>query len=286
MRVLITVPPIPDRLHHLVPLAWALRTAGHEVRVAGAPKFAETINLTGLVAVADDPVEHAELWRPDLVVWDEGAPVGAAVAGAAGATSVRVVGLLTPCAPGEADLTLDTRPPSLSEPGHLPMRYVPYAGPVVVPMWLRRNPRRQRVLVTGGAVGLLGGIGEIAAEVVCAAAEVPPDVDLPATVRLVEDLPLTAVVPTCAAVVHDGAALPVAAALAAGLPQTGMPTDLFLRVVDQGAGVLVGPEWLTRVLTDPTPRLHAERLRAELAAMPSPHALVPTLANAAHLTRT
>src|SRR5438128_1660008 len=95
MRVLMTVPPVPDRLHHLVPLAWALRTAGHEVRVAGPPGFTATINMTGLVAVADDPTEHARLWRPDVVVRDAGAPEGAAVARAVDARSVRVTGLLT-----------------------------------------------------------------------------------------------------------------------------------------------------------------------------------------------
>jgi glycosyltransferase (activator-dependent family) len=35
----------------LVPIAWALRTAGHEVRVAAAPELTDTITQTGLTAV-------------------------------------------------------------------------------------------------------------------------------------------------------------------------------------------------------------------------------------------
>ncbi|HEX6352606.1 nucleotide disphospho-sugar-binding domain-containing protein [Actinophytocola sp.] len=293
MRVLMTVPAVPERLHHLVPLAWALRTAGHLVRVAGPPEFTETINLTGLVAVADDLVDHADLWRPDLVVWDDGAPDGALAARAVAATSVRVVGLPGGTSAAEADLTLDSRPPSLRDPedaGHRSMRFVPYAGPAVVPVWLRRKPRRRRVCVTAGAAALVAGFGGVDAEVVCAADQVPPDVGVPGNVRLVEELPVTAVLPTCSAVVHDGMAHPVAAALAHGLPQLGPATDVFRRVVDQGAGLMADPEslgtQLTRLLTDPEPRGHAERLRGELDAMPSPHDLVPELARLATATRT
>lgn len=51
VRVLFVV--IPDRvqLYTVVPLAWALRTAGHDVTLAGRPSFAATIAETGLPAV-------------------------------------------------------------------------------------------------------------------------------------------------------------------------------------------------------------------------------------------
>ena len=52
VRVMMTVPSAEARLHHLVPLGWALRTAGHEVLVAGRPTVTETITWTGLAAVA------------------------------------------------------------------------------------------------------------------------------------------------------------------------------------------------------------------------------------------
>jgi glycosyltransferase (activator-dependent family) len=61
MRVLITVIPERTTFLHTVPLAWALRTAGHEVLVASAPSFAGTITQAGLTAV---PVgRDASLWR-------------------------------------------------------------------------------------------------------------------------------------------------------------------------------------------------------------------------------
>ncbi|WP_062346012.1 activator-dependent family glycosyltransferase [Herbidospora yilanensis] len=61
MRVLITT--YPERTHFLlmVPLAWALRTAGHEVRVAVQPKFADVVTQAGLTAV---PVGgDRDLWQ-------------------------------------------------------------------------------------------------------------------------------------------------------------------------------------------------------------------------------
>jgi glycosyltransferase (activator-dependent family) len=52
----------PEKAHFLpmVPLAWALRTAGHEVRVACQPKFAPVVTQAGLTAV---PVgRDGDLW--------------------------------------------------------------------------------------------------------------------------------------------------------------------------------------------------------------------------------
>ncbi len=60
MRVLMVVNPEKSIFLYLVPLAWALRTAGHEVRVASQPRFARVITQAGLTAV---PVGHDEdLW--------------------------------------------------------------------------------------------------------------------------------------------------------------------------------------------------------------------------------
>jgi glycosyltransferase (activator-dependent family) len=44
----------------MVPLAWALRSAGHEVRVASEPGFLNTITQTGLTAVAVGPDQGLE----------------------------------------------------------------------------------------------------------------------------------------------------------------------------------------------------------------------------------
>lgn len=51
MKVLFTTLPAPTHFYPLVPLAWALRTAGHEVRVASGPDLVPTITGCGLTAV-------------------------------------------------------------------------------------------------------------------------------------------------------------------------------------------------------------------------------------------
>ncbi|MFI6457884.1 activator-dependent family glycosyltransferase [Streptosporangium amethystogenes] len=61
MRILFTT--YPERTHFLLlaPLAWALRTAGHEVRVAVQPKFAHVVTQAGLTAV---PIgTDRDLWQ-------------------------------------------------------------------------------------------------------------------------------------------------------------------------------------------------------------------------------
>ncbi|QFQ99415.1 activator-dependent family glycosyltransferase [Streptomyces phaeolivaceus] len=61
MRVLFAANPHKSIFQYMVPLAWALRTAGHEVRFASQPAFAKTITQAGLTAV---PVgrDHEKLW--------------------------------------------------------------------------------------------------------------------------------------------------------------------------------------------------------------------------------
>ncbi|MFF4616614.1 activator-dependent family glycosyltransferase [Nonomuraea jabiensis] len=51
MRVLFATYPAKTHFHAMVPLAWALRGAGHEVTVAAQPGFAAEINQAGLTAV-------------------------------------------------------------------------------------------------------------------------------------------------------------------------------------------------------------------------------------------
>ncbi|WP_188193681.1 activator-dependent family glycosyltransferase [Nonomuraea sp. SYSU D8015] len=51
MRVLIATYSDTSHLLGMVPLGWALRTAGHEVRVASQPKLTTAIESTGLTAV-------------------------------------------------------------------------------------------------------------------------------------------------------------------------------------------------------------------------------------------
>jgi glycosyltransferase (activator-dependent family) len=152
MRVLIAVAPMTAHLYPSVPLAWALQSAGHEVRVASNTELAGHITGAGLTAVrlGDDPasgppdvseeyldrfsealafepgsafarlwqstrsylvrncaryhpdaegrqpladnlVEFARNWRPDLVIWDQASPVGSVAARASGAASARLM---------------------------------------------------------------------------------------------------------------------------------------------------------------------------------------------------
>ncbi|WDZ83471.1 activator-dependent family glycosyltransferase [Micromonospora cathayae] len=52
MRILFVTNPFRSHLYMQVPLAWALRTAGHEVYVAGPPDVADDIVRTGLAGIA------------------------------------------------------------------------------------------------------------------------------------------------------------------------------------------------------------------------------------------
>ncbi|MFE5796138.1 activator-dependent family glycosyltransferase [Streptomyces sp. NPDC056503] len=63
MRVLFTVYAAKTHFYNMVPIAWALRAAGHDVRVASQPQLAEAIGRTGLPAVAvgdEDGLEGRE----------------------------------------------------------------------------------------------------------------------------------------------------------------------------------------------------------------------------------
>jgi glycosyltransferase (activator-dependent family) len=61
VKVLLTTYPEKTHFLAMAPLAWALRTAGHEVRVASAPKFNDVVTEAGLTAV---PVgSNRDLWQ-------------------------------------------------------------------------------------------------------------------------------------------------------------------------------------------------------------------------------
>ncbi|WMI56123.1 activator-dependent family glycosyltransferase [Streptomyces rochei] len=51
MRVLVTTLALDSHFYNTVPIAWALRSAGHEVRVASQPDLVPTITRAGLTAV-------------------------------------------------------------------------------------------------------------------------------------------------------------------------------------------------------------------------------------------
>lgn len=292
MRVLLAAPSSTARLHTLVPLAWALRTAGHDVKIAGRSAFVEDILRTGCVAVELEDgdaslnesaalVEFAQLWRPAVVV--SNAPAGIAAAREVGAKAVRVLG------PDDeadtiADQTLDIVPPSLrdNDSSSQPLRHVPYFGPVEVSTWLRRRARRTRILLSLNDPSwyepVFNAVSDVDAEIVCAA-ELPAGLALPQKVKIVDAAPPAAVLPTCAAVVHDGDETLALAAVAYGLPQLSLTESAFgARVTAAGAGISGAVEKISR-LADETLRAGASALRAEVAALPAPRVVAAALAS-------
>ncbi|MEU0791583.1 nucleotide disphospho-sugar-binding domain-containing protein [Amycolatopsis sp. NPDC005961] len=275
MRVLLAAPPSPARLHNLVPLAWALRTAGHDVKIAGRTSFVDEILRTGCVAVdlgtseSAALTEFAELWGPDVVVSSPGAP-------AYGGDTVRVLGPLDETGPG----AFDTVPPSLRDASDArPVRHVPYFGPVVVPEWLRRKARRDRVLLSLADATLAGpvfdAVAGLAAEVVWATESAPAGVSMPPNVRLVDTAPPAALLPTCSAVVHDGDASLALAAATHGVPQLSLTeTAIGARIAAVGAGLVGSADGVAELAALSAA---ATALRDEIAALPAPRELVGAL---------
>ncbi|WP_042439892.1 nucleotide disphospho-sugar-binding domain-containing protein [Streptacidiphilus albus] len=67
MRVLMTTTPVPTHLTPMVPLAWALRAAGHEVLVVGQPDVEATVVAAGLsLARVGHPYHVDDLLLPYL----------------------------------------------------------------------------------------------------------------------------------------------------------------------------------------------------------------------------
>ncbi|QYN22241.1 nucleotide disphospho-sugar-binding domain-containing protein [Amycolatopsis sp. DSM 110486] len=298
MRVLLAAPSSPVRLRTLAPLAWALRTAGHDVKIAGRPSFVEEILSTGCVAVDLEEgdgetlaesaalVEFAKLWRPDVVVSDALAPAGTAAARAGEAVAVRLLGAVDEPSTSDVDTTFDVVPPSLRDNGSgvRSVRHVPYFGPVVVPNWLRRKPRRARILLSLDDTSLFGPVFDAVAavdvELLCAAGAdaFGPGTTVPANVKLVDVAPPAAVLPTCAAVVHDGDPALALAAVAHGLPQLSLTSTAFTtRVAEAGAGFVGAAGRLADVMADDAVRAKAVALREEIAALPAAHTVLAEL---------
>ncbi|WP_239934411.1 activator-dependent family glycosyltransferase [Streptomyces sp. CBG31] len=63
MKILFVSMPHPTHFHPMLPLAWALRSAGHEVRVAGHPDLVDTATGAGMTAV---PVGRPGWYREDV----------------------------------------------------------------------------------------------------------------------------------------------------------------------------------------------------------------------------
>ncbi|MGW0811615.1 activator-dependent family glycosyltransferase [Nonomuraea sp. NPDC002799] len=413
MRILFTTYPDKTIFQAMVPLAWALRTAGHEVRVAVQPTFADVVTQAGLTAVpvgrdpstwrmaelspeqveaeraglpapydaAVDPAavawepmragyatlleqwhqldnfpliagltEFARSWRPDLVIWESNTYAGGIAAKACGAAHARLVwsvdvfgvarghylrlkerqpedlradpmaGWLGAYARkygsefGEdlltGQFTVHQLPASLSmeAPGldYVPMRYVPYGGPAVVPKWLWAEPERPRVALTLGTTAtdrfagyaadvqdVLTALADLDVEVVATLAESAQRglTSVPDNARVVSWVPLHALVPTCSLVINHAGPGTLLTTAVHGVPQLTVPWDfdepeLARRAAAQGGSLTIRADQATgervregvlRLLGEPSFADRAAGLRAEIRALPSPNELVARL---------
>jgi glycosyltransferase (activator-dependent family) len=208
--------------------------------------------------------------------------------------------------------SIDQMPGSfrLDSPLHtVSMRHVPYNGPAVIPPWLSEPPPAPRELLTFGISvrawpelqvipvervrETLDSLADLDAEVVLT---LPDEAQaklgqVPDNARVVDFVPLHAVLPTCSAVVHHGGAGSFNGSLLNGVPQLLVSAaldapfkDWHLRRLKAGASLVPDraggreiAENVARMLADPAYRDGAARLRDEILAFPTPNDLVPEL---------
>jgi calicheamicinone 4-hydroxyamino-4,6-dideoxy-alpha-D-glucosyltransferase len=216
--------------------------------------------IDGLIALTDE-------WKPDLVVYEQGATAGLFAAARAGVPAVqRNHGALQTRGMHDAiaaflmdfhdkfdiasplpkpAVTIESFPPSMlvdREPEGWFMRWVPYGGGAVVSSDPPGNGHRPQVAVTMGTIELQA-FGLAAVEsIVAAAAQVDADFvlalgdidvaplgELPPNIRSVGWTPLHRLLRNCAAVVHHGAGGTMMTAIEAGTPQllAPDPRDMF-----------------------------------------------------------
>lgn len=206
--------------------------------------------------------------------------------------------------------TVDPTPTSLQSlavPHRLATRYVPYNGPGSVPEWLLRPAERLRICISWSMSNtlLLGrghsplsdivdALSGLDAEVVVTAkqSDLAAIGAVPDRVRLVAELPLQLLVPSCAVAVHHGGAGTMLTTASYGVPQVivAQAPDQELnaeRLASVGAGVSLpaaqsGPDAIagavTGMLAGDQWAAGASRLCDEIAGQPSPAQAVTELA--------
>ncbi|MEO3778846.1 nucleotide disphospho-sugar-binding domain-containing protein [Micromonospora sp. B11E3] len=281
MRVLVVSAPLIGHVFPLLPLAVALRQAGHEVLVAtGADGLAAARAGVPAVRQENSLFDGRELVRATTE------RLGPAL---------RRHGLAALPPPAAA---LAVAPPSVTAQEGWPMLYVSYAGGGELPDWLAEPGSRPRVLVTRSTLAGPDGGGAMRA-VVAAADRVDAEFvlvrpsarlaasRLPANVRAVDWIPLAAALPASAALVHHGGAGSALGALVAGVPQlaTVGPGDRRHNaelIAARGAGLAapgrrITAALLTRLVTDASLAEAARQVSREIADRPAPADLVPRL---------
>jgi UDP:flavonoid glycosyltransferase YjiC (YdhE family) len=212
------------------------------------------------------------------------------------------------------DVTVDPCPPSLQFPDvvapvrRLRTRYVPYNGISEVPGWLACGARPRVCLTWGTSVARLVGDtafipapvlagcvrwaqesgGELVVAVASGQRHLLPD--LAPQVRVAESVPLQALLPTCAALVHQGGAGSLFSAIWAQVPQLIVP-QLPDQVVNGNhlgaagaAAMLYGhtdadavAQALGHLVAEPTYRAATTCLRDEILAQPPASQIIPAL---------
>ncbi|MEV4011782.1 nucleotide disphospho-sugar-binding domain-containing protein [Nonomuraea angiospora] len=204
--------------------------------------------------------------------------------------------------------TIDQLPPSLTLRAdglrYVPLRFTPYGGPSVVPGWLQAPPGKPRIALTLGLVAterfdgytldpqdVLTALDGLDVELVATLPEHEQRklTHIPANTRLVPYVPLQALAPTLAAVIHHAGFGTLATTAQHSIPQLVVPGDtdspaIARRLARQGSAItLPHPtpaairERLQRLLTDPAYAERAGSLAAEIHAAPTPNDLIPHL---------
>jgi UDP:flavonoid glycosyltransferase YjiC (YdhE family) len=210
-----------------------------------------------------------------------------------------------------ATRTFDICPDSLQVDGvphRVPIRFVPYNGTGTVPAWLLAPRVRPRVCVTWGsaATAVLGSTGFLVPQIVEALTGLDVEVvvtlneadrarlgEVPAGVRVVDAMPLDILLPTCAAIIHTSGAGTTLTSALHGVPQLTIPqltggqdltstqlarTGAAIELTSADADVDAVRAAVSALLSDPTHREAAGRLREEMLATPTPAETVHVLA--------
>ncbi|EYT89717.1 hypothetical protein ThrDRAFT_04659 [Frankia casuarinae] len=140
----------------MVPTAWAIQLAGHEVRVAVAPDFA----ACGLSVSPVGPSPPPGLIQPAAPPSDPSARPGPRLVQAttwfAAVAAGMADGVVDLCRDWEPDLLvhdpLALAAPLVGSRLGIRIRYLPYNGGGLAPEWLRRPAAGPRVCITPGTV--------------------------------------------------------------------------------------------------------------------------------------
>lgn len=218
--------------------------------------------------------------------------------------------------------TVDPMPPRMRLPldiRSMPVRAVPYQQSAELPRWLHGPAPRRRICLTAGMFSKERRIGsgvsfhEAVDALAQLDAEIVATVDadrfergraLPDNLRLVDYVPFSQLLPTCAAVVHHGGFGTFNCAVAHRVPQmisdafslqdSGVSRATATYVTGRGAGISLDqadftPEslaaGLTELISEVSYARGAEELYRDALAVPGPGEIVPSLVELAHRHR-